>query len=274
MFYQADNYITMEYRIKKQAIFDFIRKIGSYMEVVMDISVIAPVFNEEKNIVKLVEILEKVLSENFNTYEILLINDGSTDKSWEILEELSNSNVKVFHFEKNCGQTAGLAAGFEKSSGDVVVTIDADLQTDPEDIMLLYSYIEEYDMINGRRKTREDGYTKKISSWIGNTVRNMITGDNIRDTGCPLKMFKSEVVKSYYLYEGMHRFLPTLAKINGYKVVEIPVKHYKRKFGVSKYGIRNRVFIGLRDAFAVRWMKKRHLNYKITGGSYEKSEER
>ena len=231
----------------------------------MDISVIAPIYNEEDNIDRLVKKLETVLKKNFETYEILLINDGSTDKTKEILDNLNNENVRVFHFEKNCGQTAGIAAGFEKADGNIIVTIDADLQTDPEDIIVLYSYISDYDMINGRRATREDGIVKKMSSWVGNSMRNLITGDDIKDTGCPLKLFKKEVAKSYDLYEGMHRFLPTLAKIKGFSVIEVPVRHYDRIYGVSKYGVWNRLFKGLKDAFAVRWMKKRHLNYKIAG---------
>ena len=229
----------------------------------MEISVIAPVYNEEENINRLIENVEKVLKQNFKSYEILLVNDGSTDKSKEILDSVENENVKVIHFEKNCGQTAATAAGFKYSEGEIVVTIDADLQTDPEDILVLYSYLENYDMINGRRATREDGIIKKLSSWVGNTVRNMITGDNIKDTGCPLKLFRKEVVKSYYLYEGMHRFLPTLAKINGFRVAEVPVRHYDRMFGQSKYGVWNRLFKGLKDAFAVRWMKKRHIHYTV-----------
>ena len=128
----------------------------------MEISVIAPVYNEEENINRLIENVEKVLKQNFKSYEILLVNDGSTDKSKEILDSVENENVKVIHFEKNCGQTAATAAGFKYSEGDIIVTIDADLQTDPEDILVLYSYLENYDMINGRRATREDGIIKNL----------------------------------------------------------------------------------------------------------------
>lgn len=229
----------------------------------MEISVIAPMYNEEENIYILIEKLEKVLENNFKNYEILLVNDGSTDKSREILNNINKKHIRIIHFEKNCGQTAAIAAGFKYSEGNIVVTIDADLQTDPEDILVLYPYLENYDMVNGLRTTREDGIVKKISSWIGNTVRNIITGDNIKDTGSPLKLFKKEVVKSYYLYEGMHRFLPTLAKINGFRVTEIPVRHYARMYGKSKYGIRNRLFKGFQDALAVRWIKQRSINYKV-----------
>lgn len=124
-------------------------------------------------------------------------------------------------------------------------------------------------MVNGKRETREDGFKKKLSSFIGNSVRNFITNDDIKDTGCPLKLFKKEVVKSFYLYEGMHRFLPTLAKMNGFKVIEVPVRHYDREFGKSKYGISNRLFKGLKDAFAVRWMKQRKLHYQFDIGEEE-----
>ncbi len=232
------------------------------------ISVIAPVYNEKENISLFIEQVENSLKKGFNSYEIILIDDGSTDGSSEILDKEAekNGHVKVYHFTENNGQTAAIAAGFKVCSGNFVVTMDSDLQTNPDDIYILLSYIDDYDMVNGKRETREDGFKKKLSSFVGNTVRNFITNDNIKDTGCPLKLFKKEVVKSFYLFEGMHRFLPTLAKMNGFKVIEVPVRHYDREFGKSKYGICNRLFKGLKDAFAVRWMKKRRLHYKFDIG--------
>lgn len=229
------------------------------------ISVIAPVFNEKENINRFINKTEEALQKGFDSYEIILIDDGSTDGSSQLLDEESrkNGHIKTYHFTKNNGQTAALSAGFKLCTGDIVVTMDSDLQTDPEDIYKLTPYLNEYDMINGKRATREDGIKKKISSLIGNSVRNLITGDNITDTGCPLKVFKRNVVNSFYLYEGMHRFLPTLAKINGFKVIEVPVRHYDRAYGYSKYGVFNRLFKGLKDAFAVRWMKKRIISYEL-----------
>ena len=229
----------------------------------LELSVIAPIYNEEENIERLTERISEAVEKKFTNYEIIYVNDGSIDNSKDILDRLAFRNVKlkVYHFTKNNGQTAALAAGFKKCRGRLVVTMDADLQTDPEDIYRLLPYIEEYDMVNGKRATREDGMVKKISSLVGNGVRNKLTGDTIQDTGCPLKLFKKEVVKDYKLFEGMHRFLPTLAKMNGYKVVEVPVRHFDREFGVSKYGVWNRMLKGLKDAFAVRWMIKRNLNY-------------
>lgn len=229
------------------------------------ISVIAPVFNEKENIVRLIEKIELAIKPKFESYEIVLVDDGSTDGSTELIKEMARKNVHIknYHFIKNNGQTAALDAGFKMCTGEIVVTMDSDLQTNPDDIHILLPYLKEYDMVNGKRMTREDGLKRKISSLVGNGMRNWITKDNIQDTGCPLKLFKKEVVKSFVLYEGMHRFLPTLAKINGFKVIEVPVQHYDREFGQSKYGVWNRLFKGLKDAFAVRWMKQRKLKYEI-----------
>ena len=221
------------------------------------ISVIAPIYNEKENIELLVEKIKTTLKDRFTSYEIILVDDGSTDGSSELIEKIASTDphIKNYHFTKNNGQTAALSVGFKYCTGDIVVTMDSDLQTDPEDIYLMLPYLDKYDMVNGKRTTREDGFKRKISSLIGNGVRNFITKDNIKDTGCPLKFF--------YLYEGMHRFLPTLAKINGFSVIEVPVQHFDRMYGKSKYGVWNRLWKGLKDAFAVRWMSKRKINYEF-----------
>ena len=231
----------------------------------MEISFVIPVFNEEENIPLLIQKLEETVKYHFDSYEFLFIDDGSTDNSREILLSIAKEKkyVRPIIFKKNCGQTAALAAGFRLSQGDIVVSMDGDLQSDSLDIYLMIPYLKEYDMVNGMRKTREDGIIRKISSLVGNGFRNFLTGDNITDTGCPLKVFKKEVVKSFYLYKGMHRFLPTLAKINGFKVTEVHVSHYDRVFGKSKYGVFNRLFTGFEDVLAVRWMKKRRVDYEI-----------
>lgn len=238
----------------------------------MEISFVIPVFNEEENINILVKKLEETVKYHFNSYEFIFIDDGSTDKTKEILLDIMKvkSYVKPILFKYNCGQTAALAAGFRFAKGDIIVSMDGDLQSDPLDIYLMIPYLKEYDMINGMRKTREDGIIRKFSSIIGNGFRNLITGDNISDTGCPLKVFKKDVVRSFYLYKGMHRFLPTLAKMNGFTVKEVPVSHYDRIFGKSKYGVFNRLFTGFEDVLAVRWMKKRRINYEIISTTEEK----
>ncbi len=228
-----------------------------------EISMVIPVYNERDNLVPLTGKILDVLKGKIDTFEIIYIDDGSNDGSSEILNELALQFdvIKVYHFTKNNGQTAAFAAGFAKATGKLVVAMDADLQVDPEDIFKLIPYSKDYDVVCGIRTKREDGWIKKISSKIGNGIRNWLTHESISDTGCPLKLFKNEVVKSFYLFEGMHRFLPTLAKMNGFTVIEVPVAHYPRRYGHSKYGIGNRMWKGLKDALAVRWMQQRKINY-------------
>lgn len=230
-----------------------------------DLSLVIPVYNEKDNLVPLTGKILEVMKGNIDSFEVIYIDDGSDDGSSEILNELASlfDVVQVYHFTKNNGQTAAFAAGFAKAVGKLVIAMDADLQVDPKDIFKLIPYSKNYDVVCGIREKREDGFVKKISSKIGNGVRNWLTHENISDTGCPLKLFKNEVVKSFYLFEGMHRFLPTLAKMNGFSVIEVPVAHYPRQHGYSKYGIGNRMWKGLKDALAVRWMQKRNINYKF-----------
>jgi dolichol-phosphate mannosyltransferase len=231
----------------------------------IDLSIVIPVYNELENIPVLTDRIISTIAKKFPAYEIIFIDDGSTDGSSLALDKLKSENpyIKVYHFTQNNGQTAAFAAGFSKAQGDLVLTMDADLQVDPADIDKLLPYMNEYDLACGIRANRNDGFVKKVSSLVGNGVRNWLTHENIKDTGCPLKLFKKEVVKSYYLFEGMHRFFPTLAKINGFKAIEVPVNHYPRKFGHTKYGISNRMLKGLKDALAVRWMQKRTIRYEF-----------
>ena len=233
----------------------------------MEISAVIPVYNEKDNIYPMVDAVETALKKGFKNYEIIFVNDGSKDGSYEVLVALkkNNLNIKVYHFTKNNGQSAAIEAGFKKASGELVLMMDGDLQTDPEDVYELLKYIPEYDMVNGKRATREDGFKRKLASKIGNGFRNFVTGDNIEDTGCPLKLFKKEVVKSYKMFNGSHRFLPTLAKYMDYKVKEVPVRHYDRLYGKSKYKVFGRGFKAFKDVFATRWMKSRMLNWRIEG---------
>lgn len=231
----------------------------------IEISVVAPVFNEIENLRPLTDKINQAMTEHFASFEIIYIDDGSTDGSSELLDELAkdHANIRVFHFTENNGQTAAFAAGFDKAEGQLVLTLDADMQVDPADVGRLLPLIKDYDLVCGVRTERQDSIVKKFSSWVGNGVRNWLTHETIQDTGCPLKLFKREVVKRYTLFEGMHRFFPTLAKMNGFRVAEVPVNHFPRRFGRSKYGILNRAWKGLKDALAVRWMQKRMIRYKI-----------
>lgn len=231
----------------------------------IELSVIAPIYNEEESIEALHRAVTDALHGKIDRYEIILVNDGSGDRSGVLLDELAeqDSQVRVLHFRSNCGQTAAIWAGMRAAEGQYIALIDADLQTDPNDIFTLMPYMKEYDFANGMRVQRRDTIVKKVSSRVGNGVRNWLTGDTIYDTGCPMKLMKREVAQSYYLFNGMHRFLPTLAKMNGFKVIEVGVNHRERQYGVSKYGVFNRAFVGLMDAIVVRWLKKRTIRYEF-----------
>jgi dolichol-phosphate mannosyltransferase len=232
-----------------------------------DLSVVFPVYNEEENIPILLREIASALDGRGWTYEIVAVDDGSSDRSLEILRSLraQHSSLRILSLEKNTGQTAALDAAWRGARGTYVVSLDADLQNDPADIPAMMQKLEQAkaDMVAGVRVNRQDTWSRKMQSRIGNGVRNWITGDRITDTGCSLKLVRKEAVDRVRLFTGMHRFLPTLVRYAGYKVIEMPVNHRARQFGVSKYGAMNRAFRGLADCFAVRWMGKRMLNYNV-----------
>ena len=232
-----------------------------------DLSVVFPVFNEEENVPILLEEIAAALAGQPWSYEMIAVDDGSVDRSLEILRQSKKKypNLRILTFEKNSGQTAALDAGWRAARGTYVVSLDADLQNDPADIPRMMRLLDEShsDMIIGVRVNRQDTFARKIQSRIGNGVRNWITRDQITDTGCSLKLVKRSAIERVALYTGMHRFLPTLVRMQGHKVIETPVNHRPRKFGVSKYGAMNRAMRGLVDCFAVRWMSKRALTYKV-----------
>ncbi|MBA2485762.1 MAG: glycosyltransferase family 2 protein [Nitrospira sp.] len=230
-------------------------------------SVVIPIKDERDNLVPLTEQLVKVLESREESrsapFELLFIDDGSTDGSSEVLDGLAAQHgaVHVFHFDRNYGQSAAFDAGFKQSTGELVMTIDGDLQNDPADIATLLPLIRTFDLVCGWRKDRHDNLTRKISSRIANAVRSAVTGDRVHDTGCSLKLFRRSVVDKLQLFEGMHRFFPALALMHGFTVAEVPVRHYPRAHGTSKYGVGNRLFKGLYDLAAVRWMQHRCLRY-------------
>jgi len=231
------------------------------------ISFVIPVYNEEESIVPLYNAIKKVVTDHNYVYEIVTVDDGSTDNTLEILKTLKkdDGNLKVVVFEENRGQSAAFEAGFKNATGEIVVTMDADLQNNPEDVPRMLKYIEFYDVVCGFRAKRQDNFIRKISSKIGNFIRNKLTNDNIVDTGCSLKVFKKEYLDKIKMYKGMHRFLPTLLKLEGATVYQTEVSHFERKYGESKYGlgIKKRAVVAFFDLLAVRWMIKRHINYKI-----------
>ena len=233
----------------------------------LDLSVVIPAYDEAESLELLAAELKTVLEARGGSYEILFVDDGSRDGSAQILDEMQRADphVVVFRLDRNHGISAALHCGFTRARGRVIVTLDADLQNDPADIPRLYAAVEGgVDMACGWRKVRHDPFVKRASSRIANAFRSRSTGDGIHDVTCPLKVFRREVVSIYYPFMGLHRFLPTLAKSAGFKVAEIPVNHRVRKHGSSKYGVWNRLFRGLRDLRAVKWMLDRRMTYVAT----------
>jgi dolichol-phosphate mannosyltransferase len=234
-------------------------------EPAIELSLVIPAFNEEESIEECVREADATLQKHGVPYEILVVDDGSVDQTFERLAELKTSvtSLRALRFRANRGQTAAMAAGFEHARGSVVVTMDADLQNDPGDIPRLLERMDEYDVVCGVRESRKDGFVRRVSSWIANTARNRATHERIRDVGCTLRAYRAAHLRRIKLFEGMHRFLPTLLRLEGARIVEISVEHRPRRRGTNKYGIRNRLWKGLRDLSAVRWMQARYIHYDI-----------
>jgi glycosyltransferase involved in cell wall biosynthesis len=227
------------------------------------LSVVIPVYNEAENIMPLVERLERALRAAPGPIEMLFVDDGSTDETLTLLKaaQESDARVRIAHFRRNLGQTAAMAAGFRLARGEAVVTIDGDLQNDPEEMLRLVAMLGEWDAVCGIRVRRQDSLWRRISSRIANGFRNWVTGDSIVDTGCTLKAYRRECLERLELYQGMHRFLPTLLKMRGFRVTQVPVSHHPRQGGKTKYGTWGRLKKGLADVWAVRWMKKNWIDY-------------
>jgi len=223
----------------------------------MDLSLIIPVYNEAQNLRPLYEQLKAALDRTAVDYEIIAIDDGSRDDSFAILKELheQDTSLKVIRFRRNFGQTAAFAAGFDLAQGDVVITMDADLQNDPADIPLLLDKMAEgYDVVSGWRVERKDAFlTRRLPSMIANWLISTVTGVHLHDYGCSLKAYRREVVKGVQLYGELHRFIPALSSWMGVEVAEIPVQHHPRRFGSSKYGISRTIRVIL-DLITVRFL--------------------
>jgi glycosyltransferase involved in cell wall biosynthesis len=234
---------------------------------VPDISVVVPVYNEIGNLQSLVERVRTTLDHVGRTWELVAVDDGSTDGSGARLDELASAEdrIRVLHFRENCGQSAGLDAGFKHARGRLVALLDADLQTFPEDLPVLIEMLESerVDAVVGIRAERHDSGWKRFSSRFANGVRNWLTREDIQDTGCPIKVFRAEAIRKLKMFTGMHRFLPTLLRMEGFTVKQVPVRHTERTAGKSKYGTWDRAFTGLRDALAVRWMQDRRMKWKL-----------
>jgi dolichol-phosphate mannosyltransferase len=233
----------------------------------IDLSVVIPVYNEEESLPVLWPELRSVLDEAGLDFEIVFVDDGSHDRSAEIIRGLRESDprVRLVRLKANAGETAATDAGFHAARGRVIVTMDADLQNDPQDIPDLLRHLDQWDAVTGWRVNRGDGdlLVRRLSSRIANGVRNWLSDEVIRDSGCTFRAFRRECLRGLVLYRGFHRFVPTLLKTRGYRVLEVPVRNRPRRFGQSKYGVLNRVFVATVDLLAVRWMKSRALQYEI-----------
>ena len=230
-----------------------------------EFTIIVPVFNEEDNLKRVEQELTNYIKIATKKTKILFVNDGSKDKSQQLIEEIcaNNSDFSFINFEKNCGLSAAIAAGFKHTETELVGYIDSDLQTAPEDFNLLLAEIENYELVTGVRANRKDSFVKNMSSTIANGIRRAFTHDGMDDTGCPLKVIKTAYAKNIPMFKGLHRFLPAMILLQNGSIKQIPVQHFPRIAGVAKYGLWNRLLGPLVDCFAYVWMKKKYINYKI-----------
>lgn len=229
------------------------------------LTIIVPIYNEEDNMSEIESRLSDYLTKASVRTCVLMVNDGSTDRSLQMIKEIAQRNDSFFYlsFRKNCGLSAAIKAGIDYADSELVGYIDADLQTDPEDFNLLLEYADDYEMVTGIRADRKDSGFKKLQSKIANNFRRMMTKDEAVDTGCPLKILHTDVAKKIPFFTGMHRFLAALVGLQDGRIKQIAVRHYPRKAGVSKFHLSNRLVAPFIDCFAFRWMRKRWYNYEI-----------
>ncbi len=226
----------------------------------VDISVVIPVFNESGNIEPLAEQTLQIFDKIGRPAELLFVDDASDDNSPEILAAMRKKDprVRTIVMDQRSGQSAAIWAGFCQSRGDIIATLDGDLQNDPSDLPAMIEKIGDCDVVCGWRVDRQDDAVKLISSKVGNGIRKLLLGKSIHDTGCGTKVFKRQCALDMIPFNGMHRFFAEAALLNGYVIEEMPVKHHPRSAGTTKYGVGNRALRGLIDCFGVRWLRKRH----------------
>jgi len=230
-----------------------------------DISVVVPAYNEAESLPTLFAELRGALEATGRSWELLVVDDGSTDATLERLraEAAADPRVVPIVLERNAGQSAALAAGLSRVRGDVVVTLDADLQNDPADLPRLLAALEHADVVSGVRANRQDSWVRLASSRIANAVRRGVLGDPVTDIGCSFKAYRREALEGVPMFVGVHRFLPALCVFRGARFAEVRLHHRARRHGVSKYGVGNRLWRGLADLNGVRWLKTRMVRYRI-----------
>ncbi|WP_461532395.1 glycosyltransferase family 2 protein [Sinomicrobium sp.] len=231
-----------------------------------EFTIIVPIYNEEENLKRLEQELSAYISSTKTPTQVLLVNDGSSDRSQQLIDDIcaQHSDFHFLEFEQNRGLSAAIKAGFDHADTPLVGYMDSDLQTTPEDFDLLLQHIGEYDLVTGVRANRKDSFTKNISSMIANKIRRAFTKDGMDDTGCPLKVIKTEYAKRIPMFKGLHRFLPAMILLQKGKILQVPVRHFPRIAGKAKFGLWNRLLGPLADCFAYLWMKKKYINYTIS----------
>lgn len=233
----------------------------------MDVAftIVVPIYNEEDNMLRLEQELSNFLKIAPVKTAVLFVNDGSKDNSQQHIEAVCNRNsdFNFIAFEKNCGLSAAIKAGFDHVTSPLVGYIDADLQTTPEDFNLLLEEIPNYELVTGVRSNRKDSFVKNMSSTIANGIRRAFTKDGMDDTGCPLKVIKTDYAKRIPMFKGLHRFLPAMILLQKGRIKQVPVRHFPRIAGQAKFGLWNRLFGPLVDCFAYLWMKKKYINYQV-----------
>jgi dolichol-phosphate mannosyltransferase len=228
----------------------------------LDVTIVVPVKDEVENVVELAREIRAAMESSPDAWECLWVDDGSTDGTGEALRRVAEGDERhrVISLARNCGQSAALAVGFSEARGELLVTLDGDGQSDPADVPRLVALLraEHVDLVNGWRAVRRDGLVRRLSSRLANGFRNWLTDERVRDVGCSVRVMRREAVRHLFVFRGMHRFLPTLARLNGCgRMLEVPVHHRRRLHGTTKYGIGNRLWVGLADAFAIRWLQRR-----------------
>ena len=235
------------------------------------ISIICPFYNEKENLGELAHRLQKVVRDFKEPWEIIFVDDGSSDGGGDYLQTLipSDELIRLLRLDGNHGLSTAIFAGLQAAKGDILATLDSDLQNPPEEIPKLLSLMKDADIVTGVRKYRQDSWVKKVSSKIANRIRRSVTRDHLEDVGCSLRVFRREVVPAFYPFDGMHRFFLSVAEAEGFKIKQVPVQHEARRRGKSKYGLRNRILGPLWDLFAVHWMLRKKIRFRRRGEDHD-----
>lgn len=230
-----------------------------------EFTIIVPVYNEELNLKRVEKELLSFIKISLKKTVILFVNDGSTDNSQQLIEDICqrNKEFSFIKFKENKGLSAALKAGFDIIETPLTGYLDADLQTSPKDFNILLKHVENYDLVTGIRTQRRDSFIKNISSKISNKIRNIFTHDGMKDTCCPLKIIKTNYAKNIPMFNGLHRFLPAMIILQKGTILQVPIQHFPRLAGEPKFGIRNRLLGSITDCFAYLWIKKKYIHYEV-----------